>query len=214
MIETKKLHINQLVEKFATTKDEQDLNEAYRSLLNEYQAKLNYWASTTSFLAGNHETQELFDEAFMKVLDKITTTGGDFVKLFNVALHNRFKSLLRKLKVRRAHEDYDFDKSSADPEAATYELADDFNLEEKVITDLTGKKKADQRQLIDSFLDGADADTTAIVNAFLTHPKPTATAIAKELGVHHSKVLRNFEKLGGTFDYKQFGDYRDYLFAI
>lgn len=214
MNETKKLQINEMVTQYTKSNDEFDLNNIYRSLLSEYQPKLNYWANSTSFLAGKHEAQELFDEAFMKVLANITTNGGDFVKLFNTSLHNRFKSLLRKLKVRRKWEDYDFDKISADPEAATYELVDDFNLEEQVITNLTGKKKADQRKLIDSFLEGADADTTAIVNAFLTHPKPTATAIAKDLGVHHSKVLRNFEKLGGHFNYKQFGDYRDYLLAL
>ncbi|MGG2024171.1 sigma-70 family RNA polymerase sigma factor [Gottfriedia sp. S16(2024)] len=192
---------------------EDDFSDFYKELKNEYQSKLRYWSKNT-FMANMHDIQELFDDTVFNVMNVIKKDGGDFVKLFQLRLVSRYKSLLRKLIVRRAHEDYDFDKSSADPEAATFELADDFNLEEKVITDLTGKKKADQRQLIDSFLDGADADTTAIVNAFLTHPKPTATAIAKELGVHHSKVLRNFERLGGTFDYKQFGDYRDYLFAI
>ena len=192
---------------------EDDFSDFYNELKNEYQAKLRYWSKNTS-MANSHDIQELFDDTVFKIMNVIKKDGGDFVKLFQLRLVSRYKSLLRKLIVRRAHEDYDFDKSSADPEAATYELVDDFNLEEKVISDLTGKKKADQWQLIDSFLDGADADTTAIVNAFLVHPKPTATAIAKELGVHHSKVLRNFEKLGGKFDYKQFGDYRDYLFAI
>jgi len=214
MNETKKLHINQLVSNYSLTKSETELTNVYRNLFTEYQPKLNYWASTTSFLAGKHDTQALFDDTFMKVIDKIATDGGDFVKLFNTALHNGFKSLLRKLKTRRTYEDYDYEKLSADPEAATYELADELNLEEKVISDLTAKKKADQRKLIDSFLNGADADTTAIVNAFLSHPKPTATAIAKELGVHHSKVLRKFEKLGSDFNYKQFGDYRDYLLAL
>jgi DNA-directed RNA polymerase specialized sigma24 family protein len=214
MNDIKKLHINQLVSNYSLKKDEVELTKVYHHLLSEYQPKLDYWASTTSFLAGKHDSQALFDDTFMKVLGKILENGGDFVKLFNTSLHNGFKSLLRKLKPRREFEDYDYEKLSADPEAATFELVDEFNLEESVITDLTGKKKADQRKLIDSLLEGADADTTAIVNAFLTHPKPTATAIAKELGVHHSKVIRNLEKLGGTFDYKQFGDYRDYLHAL
>jgi DNA-binding IclR family transcriptional regulator len=68
--------------------------------------------------------------------------------------------------------------------------------------------------LIDSLLNGADTTTTAIVEAFLAHPKPTATAIAKELGYHHSKVTRALNRLAGKFSTKQFGDYSDYLIAL
>lgn len=208
MNELKKLHINEMVTKYTETKDEVTFENAYRSLLTEYQPKLNYWAATTAFLAGKHEAQELFDEAFMRALASIEANGGDFVKLFNTSLHNRFKSLLRKLQVRRKREEYVF--QSDDPEAATFEPADEFNLEESIIA----KKKADQRQLIDSLLSDADESTTAIVETFLSHPKPTATAIARELGVHHSKVTRALNRLAGKFNSKQYGDYNDYLVAL
>lgn len=208
MNELKKLHINEMVTRYTETKDEAIFENAYRSLLTEYQPKLNYWAATTAFLAGKHEAQELFDESFMRSLVSIEANGGDFVKLFNTSLHNRFKSLLRKLQVRRKREDYVF--HSEDSEAATFELADEFNLEESIIA----KKKADQRQLIDSLLSNADESTTAIVETFLSHPKPTATAIAKELGVHHSKVTRALHRLAANFDTKQFGSHRDYLVAL
>jgi hypothetical protein len=95
-------------------------------------------------------------------------------------------------------------------ERTEIEFIDDFNLEEQIIA----KKKADQRQLIDSLLNGADETTTAIVATFLAHPKPTATAIAKELGVHHSKVTRALNRLAGKFSTKQFGDYHDFLVAL
>jgi RNA polymerase sigma factor (sigma-70 family) len=212
MNELKKLHINELVTKYTETKDEVIFENAYRSLLTEYQPKLNYWAATTAFLAGKHEAQELFDESFMRALASIEADGGDFVKLFNTSLHNRFKSLLRKLQVRRKREDYVF--HSDDPEAATFELADEFNLEATVLTQLNAKKKADQRQLIDSLLSDADESTTAIVETFLSHPKPTATAIARELGVHHSKVTRALSRLAAKFDPKQYGSHRDYLVAL
>jgi hypothetical protein len=100
---------------------------------------------------------------------------------------------------------------SPSDEAATLEetVAADFNLEEMALS----KKEADQRQLIDFLLNGADDFTAATVKAFLQHPKPTATAIAKELGVHHSKVLRALTRLAAKYDSTIFGEHRDYLFA-
>ncbi|MEH7521727.1 sigma-70 family RNA polymerase sigma factor [Bacillus sp. JJ1503] len=208
MNESRKLQINEMIAKYILTKSEIDFERVYRNLLSEYQPKLNYWASTTAFLAGKHEAQELFDETFMRVVDSIEADGGDFVKLFNFSLHNRFKSLLRKLQVKRKYEDYGLD--SDNEKTAIFEFVDDFNLEEHI----TAKKKADQRQLIDFLLNGADETTTAIVEAFLSHPKPTATAIAKELGFHHSKVLRALTRLAAKYDTKQFGSHRDYLVAL
>ena len=74
-------------------------------------------------------------------------------------------------------------------------------------------KRADQRQLIDFLLSGADATTTAIVEAFLNEKKPTPTAIGKKLGLHHSTVLRKLTSLASKYDSKKFGDYRDFLVA-
>lgn len=217
MNELKKLHINEMVTKYHETKDEVVLENAYRSLLTEYQPKLNYWAATTAFLAGKHEAQELFDEAFMRALASIEANGGDFVKLFNTSLHNRFKSLLRKLQVRREREKYVF--HSDDPEAATFEPADEFNLEEYLIA----KKEDDQRQLIDFLLSGENERVTAIIQTFLkldcsgksSWSFPTANSIAAELGIHHSAVSRTFKRLAAKFEQsKQYDDYNDYLVAL
>ena len=208
MNDQQKLNINNAVSRYLSTKGETEFSEVYRSLHAQYRKKLDYWSSST-FMANRHDITELFDEMLLKSLDAIEKNGGDFVKLFHLSLTRRYKSLLRKLTVRRKFEQYEMD-SEEDEKAATFEIADEFNIEDFV----TAKKKADQRQLIDSLLNGADETTTAIVATFLAHPKPTATAIAKELGVHHSKVTRALNRLAGKFSTKQFGNYHDYLIAL
>ena len=207
MNEIKKANINKLASKHTATKADADLEATYGALLAEYQSKLTYWSSTTS-LSGSHDMQALFDDAFMSTTKAIAANGGDFVKLFHRSLQNRYNSLLRNLMVRRKHEQYEMD--NGDEDTAMFEIASEFNLEEYV----TAKKKADQRQLIDSLLNGEDESTTAIVETFLSHPKPTATAIAKELGCHHSKVIRTLTRLAAKYDSKQFGSHRDYLVAL
>jgi hypothetical protein len=211
MNELKKSHINRLVTQYHETKDEAQITHIYRSLLAEYQAKLDYWAATT-LMAGSHEVQELFDDTFMKSLEVIGNNGGDFVKLFHLSLGNRYKDLLRKLMTRRKYEQYETD--NGDDDSAKVEIASDFSTEEHVIEKFSAKQKDDQRQLIDFLVRGENERTTAIVQSFLNHPKPTATAIAKELGLDHKQVSRALKSLAGKFSTKQFGDYNDYLIAL
>jgi hypothetical protein len=154
-----------------------------------------------------HSTKALFDDTLLKAISNFVP-GTDFIRYFKSGFRRNRAQLYRDKKRIRSKEM--FDEHGKEGLSLFDTITDLHNVEDTVIS----KKKADQRKLIDSLLEGADADTTAIVNAFLTHPKPTATAIAKDLGIHHSKVLRNFEKLGGHFNYKQFGDYRDYLLAL
>ncbi|MFL6479340.1 MAG: sigma-70 family RNA polymerase sigma factor, partial [Bacillales bacterium] len=194
------------------TKGEADLMRVYRDLLTEYQPKLNYWASTT-YMAGPHEMQELFDDRFMDALDTVERNGGDFVKLFNLSLHNRYKSLLRKLKTRRSYEQYEVDREGEE-EAATSDIADDFNLAEEVTERLSRKKKNDQRMLIEFLVSGENARTTAIVQTFLSTELKTPTAIGKHLGLDHKQVSRALTRLQAKYSTKQFGDYTEYLMAL
>jgi hypothetical protein len=211
MNELKKSNINQLVEKYHKEKDEAQLAPIYRSLLAEYQSKLDYWASTT-LMAGSHEIQELFDDTFMKSLEVIGNNGGDFVKLFHLSLGNRYKDLLRKLIVRRKHEQYEMD--NGDEDSAKVEIASEFNLEEHVSQKLTAKQKADQLALIDFLARGENERTTAIVQTYLTTELKTPTAIGKHLGLDHKQVTRALNRLAGKFSTKQYGDYHDYLVAL
>ena len=208
MKEQQKLNINHAVTTYIGTKADADLAKVYRDLLSEYQPKLTYWASST-YMANDHDMAEIFDDTFIKTLDVVESKGGDFVKLFHHSLHNRYKSLLRKLKIRRAREQYEIDREGEE-EAATFEIADEYRFEEEI----GAKQKSDQRQLITFLVRGENERTTAIVQAFLNHPKPTATAIAKEIGLDHKQVSRALNRLAGKFSTKQFGNYHDYLVAL
>ncbi|MEH6941635.1 sigma-70 family RNA polymerase sigma factor [Bacillus sp. JJ722] len=203
-----KENINKLVDLFLEDKSEWNFEKMYKATLQQFKSRLMRWGTTTS-MAGLHDIFELFDEMLLNTLDDVEKDGGDFVKLLQVKLTNRYKSLLRKISRRKQLEVYE---AKTDDEAGTsqFEIASDFNLEATIIA----KKKADQLALIDSLLNGADSTTKRIVEAFLSHPKPTATAIAKELGYHHSKVTRALNRLGAKFNTKQYGDYHDYLVAL
>jgi DNA-directed RNA polymerase specialized sigma24 family protein len=211
MNELKKSHINHLVAQYHKEKDEAQLDPIYRSLLTEYQSKLDYWTATT-LMAGSHEMQELFDDTFMKALEVIGNNGGDFVKLFHLSLGNRYKDLLRKLIVRRKYEQYETD--NGDDDSAKVEIASDFNTEEEVTEGLSRKKKNDQLMLIEFLVSGENERTTAIVQAFLSTELKTPTAIGKHLGLDHKQVSRALKSLAGKFSTKQFGDYNDYLIAL
>jgi len=211
MNEQQKLNINYAVTQYIGTGSEAALTQIYRNLLSEYQPRLNYWESST-YMANDHDMAEIFDETFLKSLDAVESNGGDFVKLFNRSLNNRYKSLLRKLRVRRIREQYELERDDLDwdKDHIHGEIADEYRFEEY----LGAKQKDDQRQLIDFLVRGENERTTAIVQAFLNHPKPTATAIAKEIGLDHKQVSRALNRLAAKFSTKQFGDYHDYLVAL
>jgi hypothetical protein len=211
MNELKKSHINHLVTQYHTTKDEDQLTEIYRNLLTEYQAKLDYWTATT-FMAGSHEMQELFDEVFMKYIEVIGNNGGDFVKLFHRALGTRYIDLLRKTITRKKYEQYETDNS--DDDSAKVEIASEFNLEEHVSERITAKQKADQLALIDFLVRDENERTTAIVQAYLTTELKTPTAIGNHLGLNHKQVTRTLKRLAGKFDSKKYGEYTDFLVAL
>jgi DNA-directed RNA polymerase specialized sigma24 family protein len=211
MNEQRKLNINHAVTQYIGTKADAALTQVYRDLLAEYQPKLRYWASTT-YMANDHDMTAIFDDTLIKTLEVVETSGGDFVKLFNHSLHNRYKSLLRKLKTRRSFEQYEID--NGEEEAATSDIADDFNLAEEVTEGLSRKKKNDQRMLIEFLVSGENQRTTAIVQTYLSTELKTPTAIGKHLGLDHKQVSRALNRLAGKFSTKQFGDYHDYLVAL
>jgi hypothetical protein len=199
--------LNQLVTKYQADRNDETFRELYE------------WVSTNwrslemvgkSVMSNGAEMLAAYEDSLMNCIE-VYDGRGDFINLLNRYIWRKRNDIY---KVNKARKKYHAELRTVENEdgsaAATYELADEFNLEEYV----TAKKKADQRQLIDSLLNGADESTTAIVETFLSHPKPTATAIAKELGVHHSKVTRALNRLAGKFDTKQFGSHRDYLVAL
>ncbi|AZU61027.1 hypothetical protein [Neobacillus mesonae] len=195
--------LNSLVTQYQSDRSDETFAELY-GIVSQSWRSLHTVAC--SVLSNESDIRASYEDTLLTCIE-VYDGRGNFINLLNRSIWRKRNDIYKVAKGRKKYEAIIDDDDST---AATFEPADDFNLEEHV----TAKKKADQRQLIDFLLEGADANTTAIVNAFLNHPKPTATAIAKELGCHHSKVLRALNRLAAKFNTKQFGDHRDYLVAL
>jgi len=205
--------LNNLVLDYREGRSEDTFTQLYEMVSANWR---NLGTVGKSIRASEAETIAAYQDVLLECIEKYDGRT-DFSYLVNKSIRFRRRDIYLKKKRLSEFEIYEnkhpngvmFDSEYGSTDA-TYNLADEFNLEEQIIA----KKKADQRQLIDSLLNDADETTTAIVATFLAHPKPTATAIAKELGVHHSKVTRALNRLAGKFSTKQFGDYHDYLVAL
>lgn len=200
--------VNELVLDYKKTKDETIFNQIYQIVSTEWN---NLYVVAKSVLADEHEIQALCEDVLLQCLDQYDGST-DFIHYYRFCLHRRRASLYKMKKRHYNRKWIEPNNNETDdgdtPIAATIECIPDPHTTEELALQT---KEADQRQLIDFLLSGADATTTAIVEAFLKHPKPTPTAIGKVLGLHHSVVIRKLERLAGKFDAKQFGDYRDYL---
>jgi DNA-directed RNA polymerase specialized sigma24 family protein len=202
-----KQQLNKLVLDYRNDRSDETFAQIYVRVSINWR---NLRAVGKSALADESEITAVYEDTLLRCLD-IWNPVGDFEHFLNQSIKRRRSDIYRKKKRLSEFEVFAAPVENEDgSEAANFEIADKFNLEEHI----TAKKKADQRQLISSLLNGADETTTAIVEAFLAHPKPTATAIAKELGYHHSKVTRALNRLAGKFSTKQFGNHRDYLVAL
>lgn len=199
--------LNNLVQEYQETKSDDTFRQIYENVSVNWRG---LEVVGKSVKASKPEIIAAYEDTLLRCIDSWKPTE-DFEKFLKLSIRRKRCDIYRKKKRLSEFEFYIEQKENEDGStAATYDLADDFLVEDYI----TAKKKADQRQLIDSLLNGADETTTAIVEAFLAHPKPTATAIAKELGYHHSKVTRALNRLAGKFSTKQFGDYHDYLIAL
>jgi hypothetical protein len=198
--------LNNLVIKYRSDRSDETFAQIYAMVSTNWRSLETVGKSVK---ASGAEVLALYEDTLLRCIEAHKT--GDFEHFLNQSIKRRRTDIYRKKKRLTEFEVFAAPVENEDgSEAANFEIADEFNLEAHI----TAKKKADQRQLIDSLLNGADETTTAIVEAFLAHPKPTATAIAKELGYHHSKVTRALNRLAGKFSTKQFGDYHDYLVAL
>jgi hypothetical protein len=196
--------LNTLVSRYQETKDETVFNEIYETVSASWKSLETIGKSIRADI---HETTALYEDVLLKCITKYNGEG-DFAHFYYASVSRKRTDLYRKKKLLNQRETF-YERDSRD-EAANFEIESDFNLEEIALS----KKEADQRQLIDSLLSGADETTTAIVETFLQHSKPTPTAIGKQLDIHHSTVIRKLERLAGKFDSKQFGSHTDYLVAL
>ena len=205
--------LDNLIIKYKETGCVQVFEQIYQIVRGETveisRGKLYFERTAKSMNADSHDVAAVFDDTLLNAL-RLYKPGNDFIRYFKSSWRRRRTNLFESTQhVRKNELQWVYEEDGKDGNFAL-DFPSPFNLEEAV----TAKKKADQLALIDSLLVGADATTIGVVEAFLNHPKPTATAIAKELGVHHSKVIRALNRLAGKFSTKQHGDFRDYLVAL
>jgi DNA-directed RNA polymerase specialized sigma24 family protein len=199
--------LNNLVNKYQSDRSDETFAQIYAMVSTNWR---NLRAVGKSVLADEAEITAVYEDALLRCLD-IWNPVGDFEHFLNQSIKRRRSDIYRKKKRLSEFEVFAAPVENEDgSEAANFEIEDEFNLEDHI----TAKKRAHQRQLIDSLLNGADAKTTAIVEAFLASEKPTPTAIGEALGLHHSTVIRTLKRLAGKFDSKQYGDHSDYLVAL
>ena len=198
--------LNELVLSYQKTKDESIFNRIYEIVSAEWKS---LHVIGKSIMADEHQILALYEDVLMRCIERYTG-HGDFIRYYRAGLRMSRAALYKDQ--RRYYERFEPSNNETDDEgtpiAATIEcIPDPLTTEEIAFR----KTEADQRALIDFLVSDTDATTTAIVEAFLAHPRPTPTAIGRLLGLHHSVVKRKLERLAGKFDAKQFGDYRDYL---
>lgn len=200
-----KQELNNLIMRFKESNQDKDFTEIYN--LTVKKASNTFQSTARSLLTGEAEVRALYEDVLMNCIREYNGLH-DFENFYKNSLKNRRADTYRKTKRMNERDLYIVDKTvEEDESAATLEFTYDETPESIYFT----KKRADQRQLIDSLLEKADETTRKIVETFLGCDRPTPTAIGKRLGLHHSTVIRKLEKLAGSFDTKQHGNYHDYL---
>lgn len=203
--------IEKLVLAYQANKDDALFTEIYTEARRECLPNSSYVLTMArSIGATQQEVIELFDDSVMYAVDKYIA-GKPFILFLKMKFKGKRTNFLRDSARIRQYESLEMD---AEPFEETPTLRETL-ADETVNVEIDATRKADQRQLIDFLLDGADATTTAIVDTFLNQPDATLTAIKSKLELkHHSVVTRKLEKLASKFDSKLYGSHRDYLVAL
>jgi DNA-directed RNA polymerase specialized sigma24 family protein len=198
--------LNNLVLKYQNDRSDETFTQLYEMVSANWRSLETVGKSIR---ASKAETIAAYEDTLLNCIEKYDGRA-DFINMLNRSIRFKRNDIYRKKKRLSEFEVYATPVENDDGSEVAFEIKDEYNLEEYI----TAKKKADQLALISSLLQNADETTTAIVETFLAHPKPTATAIAKELGYHHSKVTRALTRLAAKYSTKQFGNYQDYLVAL
>ena len=200
--------LNSLVVSYQTDRNDDTFTKIYEIIANTW---TNLEKVAKSVRADIYEITALYEDVLLKCIDKYDGKT-DFIRFYRHCL-TRARADLYKYKKLRYESEIKECEINANDEMDFERLINSANDVDSTAATVLETKRADQRQLIDFLLSGADATTTAIVEAFLSEKKPTPTAIGKKLGLHHSTVLRKLTRLASKYDSKKFGDYRDFLVA-
>lgn len=200
--------LNRLIVSYQTDRNDDTFTKIYETIANTW---TNLEKVAKSVRADIYEITALYEDVLLKCIDKYDGRT-DFIRFYRHCLTRERAELYWYKKLRYESEIKECEINEND-EMDFERLINSANDVDGTAATVLETKRADQRQLIDFLLSGADATTTAIVEAFLNEKKPTPTAIGKKLGLHHSTVLRKLTSLASKYDSKKFGDYRDFLVA-
>lgn len=207
LVENKKL--NMMVLEYQNTRND----DVFSGIYNEVMEKIHHTSVKVakSISAAPEEVIAIYQDTLIKCVEKYDGSGN-FRNFFNAsaALSRRYLNRTKQRIVKNECFYEDLSKANDESEAATFDIRDEFDLEHAVVS----TKKADQWQLIDFLTKDCDAETTAIVQAYMTLPKPNPLAVEKATGICRKKVARKLNRLAARFSTKQFGDYTDYLIAL
>jgi DNA-directed RNA polymerase specialized sigma24 family protein len=202
--------LNTLVTIYRETRDEDVFNEIYAKTIGKIYGKLEKIGK--SIRADFHETLALYEDVLLRCID-VYDGKQDFQHFYNSSVSRARTDLYRKKKRLFEREYYEPETEDEDAATSFDFIVGSDGAEHEFIRKQT---EADQRQLIGSLIDPGkvnDATTTAIVEAFLASENPNPTAIGRQLGIHHSTVIRKLNRLARNFQPEIFGDRRDYLLA-
>lgn len=185
--------------------------DAFRKLYDE--ARLTFQTHNRKRICGSgygniNDADEILDDVILKLTSKQEVSG--FGSQMSTALRNARVSWYRKEKARTWRFELTVDSAPAE-DAPVYEIPDDKTTED-IVLEKCRKKRADQRQLIDSLVSDpskVDFDTVRAVSEFPQYD--SITALAKALGMHHEVVKRKLRRLASRYDANRFGDVREYL---
>lgn len=190
--------VNSYVLEYKRTGCPDKFNTLYKVLMERLKSKQSYDIRVRGM--DTHEAVALYDDTIMEAIRYYRE--GSFLKLLYMRLKSR-RIDLHRMRKRKIASNYDMvDLSSVD-------ILEDNDRDRVDTPEESVIKKEDQRQLI-SFLVARQDDFTVTV-AKLIPSFDSPTAIAKELGVHHSKVGRSLDRLRNRFDANRFGELREYL---
>lgn len=185
--------------------------EIYEKLRKQYLKGARYSESIRLSIGGtDHDVLEIFDNCVMYTVSNYKI-GQPFEAFFKWKFRNMRANFIRNKTTRESFEELTLNSMKKNIDEEYLEMLTDSTTTEDIVLKT---KEAEQLQLLDFLVRGENVRTTAIVQAYLNHPKPNATAIAKEIGLDHKQVSRALTRLAAKYCTKQFGSHRDYLVAL
>lgn len=187
---------------------EDQFNSFYPTIL----AIAGRYAKTTNIPFEEYESS-LCEEFYLKYNSFDPNRSSNFNSFMRVVLTQR-ASRVASRRERRFYDNVIFYESltfDEDGESQEFDLPMDWDLEDRVISEMEKKTDADKRQLIDALTANTDPLTTAIVNEYLNNLDATFTSVGKKLGIHPQTVKRKLAYLSRKFNENLYGEISAYL---